>query len=97
MVVWHRPQHRKIVQYLAENGAEYDIFTAARAGLLDAVRHMLKEYPNLVNTPEIIAITRRYSVHHSSTALVKKPKPLWIIYSRKAQKLTFLPHRISEC
>lgn len=48
-VVWHRPQHRKIVQYLAENGAECDIFTAARAGLLDAVRHMLKEGPNLVN------------------------------------------------
>ena len=49
MVVWHRPQHRKIVQYLAENGAEYDIFTAARAGLLDAVRHMLQEDPNLIN------------------------------------------------
>ena len=49
-VVWHRPQHRKIVQYLAENGVEYDIFTAARAGLLDSVRHMLKENPNLVNT-----------------------------------------------
>ena len=49
-VVWHRPQHRKIVQYLAENGAECDIFTAARAGLLDAVRRMLKEAPNLVNT-----------------------------------------------
>ena len=48
-VVWHRPQHRKIVQYLAENGAECDIFTAARAGLLDAVRRMLKEHPNLVN------------------------------------------------
>ena len=48
-VVWHRPQHRKIVQYLAENGAEYDIFTAARAGLLDAVRDMLRETPNLIN------------------------------------------------
>ena len=49
-VVWHRPQYRKIVQYLADNGAEYDIFTAARAGLLDAVRRMLKENPNLINT-----------------------------------------------
>lgn len=49
-VVWHRPQHRKIVQYLAENGAELDIFTAARAGLLDAVRRMLKENPNLVQS-----------------------------------------------
>ena len=48
-VVWHRPQHRKIVQYLADNGAEYDIFTAARAGLLDEVRGMLKETPNLIN------------------------------------------------
>jgi ankyrin repeat protein len=48
-VVWHRPQHRKIVQYLADNGAEYDIFTAARAGLLDVVRHMLKETPDLIN------------------------------------------------
>ena len=47
-VVWHRPQHRKIVQYLAKNGAELDIFTAARAGLLDAVRRMLVENPNLV-------------------------------------------------
>ena len=48
-VVWHRPQHRKIVQYLADNGADYDIFTAARAGLLDAVRRMLKETPDLIN------------------------------------------------
>ena len=48
-VVWHRPQHRKIVQYLADNGADYDIFTAARAGLLDAVRRMLRETPNLIN------------------------------------------------
>ena len=48
-VVWHRPKYRKIVQYLADNGAEYDIFTAARAGLLDAVRRMLKETPNLIN------------------------------------------------
>ena len=48
-VVWHRPQHRKIVQYLADNGAEYDIFTAARAGLLDAVRDMLRETPKLIN------------------------------------------------
>lgn len=48
-VVWHRPQHRKIVQYLADNGAEYDIFTAARAGLLDAVRRTIKETPNLIN------------------------------------------------
>ena len=36
-VVWHRPKHREIVLYLANNGADYDIFTAARAGLLDAV------------------------------------------------------------
>lgn len=49
-VVWHRPQYRKIVQYLADNGAEYDIFTAARAGLLDAVRRMLKETPDLINS-----------------------------------------------
>ena len=49
-VVWHRPQHRKIVQYLANNGADYDIFTAARAGLLDEVRHMLRETPNLINS-----------------------------------------------
>lgn len=49
-VVWHRPQHRKIVQYLAENGAELDIFTAARAGLLDAVRRMLLENPDLVHS-----------------------------------------------
>ena len=48
-VVWHRPQYRKIVQYLADHGAEYDIFTAARAGLLDAVRRMLKETPNLID------------------------------------------------
>ncbi len=48
-VVWHRPQYRKIVQYLADHGAEYDIFTAARSGLLDAVRRMLKETPNLIN------------------------------------------------
>lgn len=49
-VVWHRPQHREIVRYLVKNGAEYDIFTAARAGLLDEVRRMLKESPNLINS-----------------------------------------------
>ena len=49
LAVWHRPQHREIVQYLADNGAEYDIFTAARAGLLDAVRRMIKETPKLIN------------------------------------------------
>ncbi len=49
LVVWHRPQYREIVLYLADNGAECDIFTAARAGLLDVVRHMLKESPNLIN------------------------------------------------
>ena len=48
-VVWHRPHYRKIVQYLADNGAEYDIFTAARAGLLNAVRRILKETPDLIN------------------------------------------------
>ena len=56
-VVWHRPQHRKIVQYLAENGAECDIFTAARAGLLDTARHMLKEDPNLVNIRDYLGYT----------------------------------------
>lgn len=48
-VVWHRPKYRKIVQCLADNGAEYDIFTAARVGLLDAVRRIIKETPNLIN------------------------------------------------
>ncbi|MDE0299157.1 MAG: ankyrin repeat domain-containing protein [Candidatus Poribacteria bacterium] len=47
-VVWHRPRYRKIVQYLADNGAEYDIFTAARAGLLAEVRRMLKKTPDLI-------------------------------------------------
>lgn len=42
-MVWHRPESREIVQYLADNGAKYDIFTAARAGLLDPVREMLTE------------------------------------------------------
>ena len=50
-VVWHRPKHREIVLYLANNGAEYDIFTAARAGLLDSVRHMLRETPQSHQCP----------------------------------------------
>ena len=49
-VVWHRPKHREIVQYLADKGADYDIFTAARAGLLDEVRRMLKDTPDLINS-----------------------------------------------
>jgi hypothetical protein len=48
LVVWHRPESREIVQYLADNGAKYDIFTAARAGLLDPVREMLTENPDLI-------------------------------------------------
>lgn len=49
LVVWHRPQSREIVQYLIDNGAKCDIFTAARAGLLENVRRMLKENPDLIN------------------------------------------------
>ena len=48
-VVWHRPEQHKMAEYLAEKGAEYDIFTAARAGLLDHVRKLVNEQPNLVS------------------------------------------------
>ena len=50
LVVWHRPESREIVQYLADNGANYDIFTASRAGLLEPVRQMLDDNPDLINT-----------------------------------------------
>ena len=38
-----------MAEYLAEKGAEYDIFTAAHAGLLDHVRKLVNEQPNLVS------------------------------------------------
>ena len=38
-----------MAEYLAEKSAEYDIFTAARAGLLDHVRKLVNEQPNLVS------------------------------------------------
>lgn len=56
-VVWHRPQHREIAQYLLNNGAECDIFIAARAGLLDHVKHCLKENPDLLNAQNAQGMT----------------------------------------
>ena len=38
-----------MAEYLADKSAEYDIFTAARAGLLDHVRKLVNEQPNLVS------------------------------------------------
>lgn len=48
-VVWHRPKHREIVQYLLDKGAECNIFIAARAGLLEQVKKCLKDNPSLLN------------------------------------------------
>ena len=83
-VVWHRPQHRKIVQYLAENGTECDILpplAAARAQISVCWTRCAacSGRTQISSIPEIIAVTRRCSAHLSSTALVKKLKPLWII------------------
>lgn len=75
-VVWHRPQHREIVQYLLEKGAECDIFTAARAGLLDQVKHCLNENPNLLNAQNAQGMTPMqcaaliYGKHEESEAVV---------------------------
>jgi len=75
-VVWHRPKHREIVQYLLDNGAECDIFTAARAGLLDHVKHCLKTNLDLLNAQNAQGMTPMqcaaliYGKHEDGEAVV---------------------------
>lgn len=76
-VVWHRPRHREIVQYLLDKGAECDIFTAARAGLIDQVKHCLKENPDLLNARNYQSMTPMqcaaliYGTHEESEEVVR--------------------------
>jgi len=51
-VSWERPKHLQIAQYLVAQGAECDIFTAARAGLLEHVRELLRGRPLLLDAED---------------------------------------------
>ena len=76
-VVWHRPKHREIAQYLLDNGAECDIFIAARAGLLDQVKKCLNDNPDLLNAKNDQGMTAMqcaaliYGTHEESEEVVK--------------------------
>ncbi len=47
-VVFHRPNYRKAIEQVVELGAACDIWTAARAGLVDYVKRLLAEQPALL-------------------------------------------------
>ncbi|HEY3321923.1 MAG TPA: ankyrin repeat domain-containing protein [Planctomycetota bacterium] len=51
-ISWDHPKHAEIARFLLENGARCDIFTAARAGFLDAVKKLLGEQPSLLNAAD---------------------------------------------
>ncbi|MEE8291284.1 MAG: serine hydrolase [Candidatus Tectomicrobia bacterium] len=58
--VWHRPRHTQMAQYLLEQGARCDIFTAARAGLLGHVKTLLTAQPDLLNAQDAKGRTPLY-------------------------------------
>ena len=70
-VVWHRPEQHNMARYLAERGAEYDIFTAARAGLLDHVRKLIGKPPIWFLRATATGI-RQYSTRLSSMEPAKR-------------------------
>ena len=49
---WQSPRHAQIARFLTEQGADCDIFLAARAGLLDHVKRLLDEYPHLISAAD---------------------------------------------
>lgn len=51
-VSWERPRHAQIARFLLAQGAPCDIFTAARAGLLEHVRKLLAEHPLLLDAED---------------------------------------------
>ncbi len=48
-VVWHRMDHRSTIQRVIELGASCDIWTAARAGLVDEVRKLIAADASLLD------------------------------------------------
>lgn len=48
-VVFHRPNYREAVQHVVELGSPCDIWTAARAGLIDHVKQILAQQPELLD------------------------------------------------
>jgi ankyrin repeat protein len=65
LVAWFRPNHARIAQYLADHGADCDIYAAARAGLLDHVRRLLDADPRLLNAPDSLGHT---ALQHAALA-----------------------------
>jgi ankyrin repeat protein len=49
---WQSPRHAEIARFLTEQGADCDIFLAARAGLLDHVNRLLDSYPHLLTATD---------------------------------------------
>lgn len=58
--VWHRPRKHEIAQALIEAGATCDITLAARAGLVDRVRALLDQDPNLIDFTDATGRTALY-------------------------------------
>ncbi len=74
--VWHRPQQMQVAGMLADAGAEMDITIAARAGLVERVRHMLDADPSLINARDSAGRSAMYragcvfGIFHEGEAIV---------------------------
>lgn len=49
---WQSPRHAEIARFLTEQGADCDIFLAARAGLLGHVTKLLDAHPHLISATD---------------------------------------------
>ena len=58
--VWHRPLKHEVARALIDAGATCDITLAARAGLVDRVRALLDDTPNLIESSDAIGRTALY-------------------------------------
>jgi len=56
-ISWEQPKLGQIVQFLIAQGAPCDIFTAARAGLLEHVHRLLDERPALLDAEDSLGRT----------------------------------------
>ncbi|HYG77985.1 MAG TPA: ankyrin repeat domain-containing protein [Planctomycetota bacterium] len=56
-VSWDSPNHLRIAQFLLDKGADCDLPTAARAGLVDYVKKVVDGYPNLIDATDELGRT----------------------------------------
>jgi ankyrin repeat protein len=72
--VWYRPRCRELVLLLAAYGAELDIHTAARAGVLDEVQRLVASEPPLRDRLDSLGRTPLYRASNIYGALEEARK-----------------------